>query len=343
MKILCVCDFAIDQKMMSKIEELKRYDVEISYLYDERMKSPKVITEFVLQAEQHGADACEPYPQLIEAVSDVDILVTHVSPITSQIIEAAPKLKCVCILRGSHTSVNVEFCTKKGIKVIEAPGRNANGVADCTVGLMLAEMRNIARGHHCLMQGEWKKKFVNLLYTKDMKYCTIGIIGTGNIGQKVIKRLSGFECKVIAYDPYMSKESIEALGITAVSLKELLQTSDIVSIHLRLSDSTEGFIGKDEFALMKPTSYFINTARAGLVDEEALIEALRDRKIGGAALDVFNKEPLGTDSPYLSLDNVTITPHVAGTTVDSFANSVDIIMNALENMFLGKPIPGLVK
>lgn len=342
MKILCVCDFGIDQKVMSKMEELKKYNAEIFYLYDERLQSAKTITEFVLRAEQHGADACEPYQALVDSVRDVDILVTHISPVTTQIIEAADKLKYVCVLRGSHTNVNTELCTEKGVKVIEAPGRNANGVADCAVGLMLAEMRNIARGHHYLMQGDWKKKFVNLLYTRDMQRCTVGIIGTGFIGQKVIKRLSGFECKVIGYDPYMSKENIEKLGIAAVSLDELLESSDIISIHLRLSESTEGFIGRKQFERMKPTAYFINTARAGLVDEQALVEALRQRKIGGAALDVFSEEPLGKDSPYLSLDNVTITPHVAGTTMDSFSNAVEIVTHALSEMFLGNKIPGIV-
>lgn len=343
MKILCICDFAIDPKMMSQIEELKQYGAEVEYLTDERMQSPKTITEFVLRAEQHGADACEPYDKLIEAVKDVDILVTHVSPITTQVIEAAPNLKYVGVLRSSHTNVNTDLCAEKGIKVVEAPGRNADGVADCTVGLMIAEMRNIARGHQGLKQGEWRKKFVNQLYVRDMGRCTVGIIGTGSIGQKVAKRLSGFESRVIGYDPYMSKESIEALGIEAVSLEELLQQSDIVTIHLRLTETNKHFMGQAQFDMMKPTSYFINTARAGLVDEDALIHALQHNTIGGAALDVFSKEPLGDDSPYLTLDNVTIAPHVAGTTVDSFSNSVVIITRALNEMFNGRDIPGLVK
>lgn len=343
MKILCVCDFAIDKKLMSKIEVLKEHGAEINYIDDERMKSPKVITEFVLNAEKNGADACEPYPELIEAIADVDILVTHVSPITSDIINAGKNLKYICVLRSSHTNVNSKLCSEKGIKVIEAPGRNANGVADCTIGLMLAEMRNLSRGHHYLLQGEWKKKFSNLMYSKDMRCCKVGIIGTGSIGQKVIQRLKGFESEIIAYDPYMSEEQINSLGVKAMPLDEVLKQSDIISLHLRLSESTKGFMGREQFELMKPTAYFINTARAGLVDENVLIEMLQNKKIGGAGLDVFSKEPLGDNSPFLSLDNVTMSPHVGGTTIDSFSNSVEIITIALNEMFLGNDIPGIVK
>lgn len=126
MKALCVCDFAIDRKIMSQLEALKEHGVEIEYIVDERMLSPKTITQFVLRAEQEGADACEPWGELLDKVRDAEILVTHVSPITSQVIEAGTKLKYVCVLRSSHTNISMEACRKCGITVVEAPGRNAD-------------------------------------------------------------------------------------------------------------------------------------------------------------------------------------------------------------------------
>ena len=342
MKALCVCDFAIDRQVMSQLETLKKHGVEIESIVDERMLSPKTITQFVLRAEQEGVDACEPWGELLEKVRDAEILVTHVSPITSQVIEAGEKLKYVCVLRSSHTNVSVEACRSRGITVVEAPGRNADAVADCTVGLMLAEVRNIARGHRALMDGQWKKQFANVMYTRDLRRCTVGIIGVGIIGRKVIQRVQAFGSRIVVYDPYVPREVLAEQGLETVSLEELLETSDIVSIHLRLSEQTKHFLGEREFARMKKTAYFINTARAGLVDEPALIRALQEKQIGGAALDVFETEPLEADSPYLSLDNVTITPHVAGTSIDSFANSVEIMGEELEALLEGRPVPGVV-
>lgn len=342
MKILCVCDLAIEPVTMSKMEELEKYGATIEYLYDERMRSVKTITDYDLRAQQHGVDSCEPYPELLERVVDADILVTHMSPITSQVIEAGKNLKYIGILRSSHTNVHTDLCKEKGIHVIESPGRNADGVADFAVGMMISEMRNIARSHSTLLQGQWKKKFDNLAYCHDMRRCTVGIIGAGSIGRKVIKRLQGFECPIIVHDPFMSDDEVRSLGLEPVSLEELLQKSDIVSLHLRLSEKTENFIGEKEFSLMKNTAYFINSARADLVEEAALIKALQEKQIGGAALDVFNVEPLETDSPLLQLDNVTLTAHLAGSSCDSFVNSVEILESELECMFEGKPIPGFV-
>jgi D-3-phosphoglycerate dehydrogenase len=162
------------------------------------------------------------------------------------------------------------------------------------------------------------------------------------VGQKVIDRLKGFGPEIIVHDPFMTNEHLQSLGYTPVTIEELLNASDFVSIHLRLSDKTKNFIGEKELSMMKPTAYFINTARAGLVDEDALVSALQNKKIGGAALDVFTEEPLDKDNPLLKLDNVTLTPHVAGTSVDTFTTSVEIIKNALTEMFEDKPISGLV-
>lgn len=333
MKIVCVCDLAINPQVMAPLKELEKYGSEVIMFDDSQMQTPEAITEVMLKVEQDGADACPANPLLIEEVKDADVIVVHVSPINTAVLKTAKKLKYVSVLRSGIENINEYLCKASGVRIINAPGRSAHAVADCTLALILAETKNIARGHKGLMEGKWLNKFVNFDYLHDLRKCTAGIIGAGQIGQKVIDRLKGFDCKIIVHAPFMSNDDMIKKGYTFVTLDELLVQSDIVSIHLRLSDKTKKFIGKRELGLMKKTAYFINSARAGLVDEAALIEALKSHSIGGAALDVFSQEPLPADSPFLELDNITITPHLAGTSVDTFANSVDIIKDELTQLF----------
>jgi len=333
MKIVCVCDYPINNLVMAPMKELEKYGAEVIMFKDEQMQSPKAITEVARTCEANGADSTPANPDLVAACVDADMVVVHVSPVNSEVLKNAKQLKYVAVLRSGIENVNEEMCKEKGIKILNAAGRNANAVADHTVGMMLAEARNIGRGHMGLMQGKWRKDFLNTFYIHDFRNCTVGIIGCGQIGQKVIQRLKGFECNIIVHDPFMPKEAVEAMGYKAVSLEELLEQSDFVSIHLRLSEKTEKFLGKEQIALMKQTAYIINTARAGLIDQEALFYALDEGDIGGAAIDVFHDEPLPADYPFLTLDNVTLTPHVAGTTVDAFTNSVEIIFEELDKLF----------
>ncbi|MFZ5644912.1 MAG: 2-hydroxyacid dehydrogenase [Bacillota bacterium] len=333
MKIVCVCDYPINELVMAPIKELTKYGAEVVFLKDEQMQSPKNITEVVRICEAKGADASPANPALVEAGKDADIIVVHCSPVNTEVLQAARKLKCVAVLRSGTENVNEKLCQERGIKIINAPGRSAHAVADFTVGMMIAEARNIARGHMGLMQGKWRKDFVNSFYMHDLRKCTVGIIGAGQIGQKVIERLKGFGCSIIVHDPFVPEESVAKLGVPAVSLEDLLSQSDFVCLHLRLSEKTEKFIGKEQLDLMKQTAFLINTARSGLIDHDALFHALDDGDIGGAALDVFDVEPLPADFPFLQLENVTITPHTAGTSVDTFDNSVEIILDELTNLF----------
>lgn len=342
MKIVCVCDMAITPEVMSIMNTLEKYDAQVVILADSQMQTPKAITEVMIKVEQEGADASPANPDVIEACRDADVVVVHVTPINTAVLEQAKNLKYVALMRSGAENVNIEMCKERGIHVINAPGRSAHAVADCTLGLMLAEAKNIARGHKALMDGKWIKQFANFDYTHDLRKCTMGIVGAGDIGRKVIDRLKGFGANIIVHDPYMPDEALVAMGLTPVGKDELLAQADFVSAHLRLSETTEKFFGAHEFELMKETAYFINTARAGLVDEAALIDALQNKRIGGAALDVFNDEPLGDDSPFLKLDNVTITPHLAGTSTDTFANSVEIIREDLVNLFEGNKVAGLI-
>lgn len=185
------------------------------------------------------------------------------------------------------------------------------------------------------MQGKWVKMFPNIMMNRDMCRCTVGIIGVGKIGTMVAARLKGFGCRILGCDIFLSPEEIEKRGCEPVSKEELLRQSDFITIHMRHEAGQPALIGETELALMKKNAILVNCARAGLVDTAALIEALRTHRIGGAAIDVFDEEPLGADSPLLTLDNVTLTPHIAGTTVDAFANSVEILLRQFSRLLAG--------
>lgn len=280
--------------------------------------SHEALQHINLMVELGGSEAYEVPQYILDAVCDADVIITQFCPITKAVINACPNLKIIGILRAGYENINVDYATEQGIVVYNTPGRNANAVADFTVGLLLTESRNIAKSHSNLKEGLWVRDYANEATVPDMPYKTVGLVGFGEIGRKVAQRLHGFEMNIITYDPYVNDLPDY---VTQVSLEELFRQSHFVSLHMRLTKETERMINKDTLSLMREDAYLINTARSGLVDEEALYEALSTKKIIGAALDVFDKEPPGKDYPLVTLDNITITPHLAGGTIDAFTNS----------------------
>lgn len=279
-----------------------------------------------LLVETKGSEAYEPEDYILEALKDTDIVITQFCPITKRVIDACPNLKAIGVLRGGYENVNVEYAASKGIKVFHTPGRNSNAVADFTVGLLLCECRNIARAHENLKKGDWVRDYANADFVPDLYKKTVGLVGLGEIGRKVAKRLAGFDMNILAYDPYVETSDCATL----VDLPTLFAQSDFISLHARLTKDTEHLVNKELLSLMKPTAVLINSARSGLVDEEALYDILKDHKIAGAALDVFDEEPPGADYPLVTLDNVTITPHIAGGTKDAFRNSPILLAEEME-------------
>jgi D-3-phosphoglycerate dehydrogenase len=233
-------------------------------------------------------------------------------------LEAAANVKLIGVLRSGVENIDLEFATKRGICVFNTPGRNARAVAECTIGLILTEIRNLARAHAELKHGVWTRDFPNRNDIPELLDKTVGLVGYGAIGKLVAKFLDAFGAKIVAHDPFLQ----ESDGIAKpVDLETLMRTSDVVSLHARYSASTHHLISHSLLETMKPTAILVNTARAGLVDEKALIDILATKKIMGAALDVFEDEPIPVGSPFLALDNVTIAPHLAGSTADAFRNS----------------------
>ncbi len=272
-----------------------------------------------LIVEQQGANAIPLPAELVEDIAEYDMLVVQFAPVGKDLIAKAKKLKYIGVLRAGTENVDHDAAKAAGIEVIATPGRNARAVAEFTVGMILSEIRNISRANAAMKQGIFRKDFPNSACIPEMLGKKVGLIGLGHIGILVAKFLSSFDCQIIVFDPYLDKAPEGIIKVD--TLDQLLAESDIVSMHMRLTDKTKHMIGAREIALMKPTAYLINTARSGLIDENAMVKALQEKKIMGAAIDVFENEPLPADSPIPALDNITITTHMAGSTRDAFGNT----------------------
>lgn len=340
MKIVCVCDYFVDKELQEKYKELEQYGAEVDIVENpDLVDSKDACMEIMFQTEKKGAESVACNPQVINAMKNADIAIVHITPVNKAVIDQCPNLKMLGVMRGGVDSVNVEYLKEKGVTVVNAPTRSAHAVADFTVGMILSEVNNIAKSYHGIMEGHWIKEYANNDNVHDLRTRKVGIVGCGNIGREVIKRLQAFGCDIIVYDPFIDGNAIEAMGYHAVTKDELLEESDIISMHLRLSDETRGFFGEKEFKKMKKDCVLINTARAGLVDQEAMLEALREKRISGAAVDVFEEEPLPVENEYIKLDNITMTSHIAGTSCDTFQNSVDLIFEEAKRYLQGeKPI-----
>ena len=338
-KILCMADGGLTPDIFQRMKDLeKSFDCEVTIMVDESISTYTKTMDRMHECEYEGIKAAVTYPPLLEAVKDADILCVHMTSVNREVIEAGKNLKIVDCMRGGFENVDIKACTEHGIIMINSSWRSAPAVAGTTIGMMIAENKNIARSHLAIVQGGWRKQYKNQAYIRNMDRCTVGIIGFGYIGRQVVRRLKGFGCKILVYDPFLDPKVITDAGETFAPLDELLEKSDFVSLHIRLSEKTHHWFGAEQFAKMKPTAYFINLARSGIVDTAALIKALQDETIGGAALDVFDEEPLPADSPFRTLDNVTLLSHMAGTSGDTMACSIDIGFDDISRFLRGEPM-----
>lgn len=289
-----------------------------------------------LEVEKNGPEI-EVVPDVIlKHGKNANVLAGLFLPISSKVFDEMPNLKIVGVSRAGVENVNVKEATERGILVFNVMGRNAHAVSDFTVGMILSEFRNIARAHHAIKNGEWRKTFSNSDNIMELNGKNIGMVGFGHIGKLLARKLSGFDVNMLIYDPYVSKEDIEKQGYEKVELKDLLKRSDVVTLNARLTPENKHMIGAEQLSLMKETAILVNTGRAGLVDQDALIDTLKSNKIAGAALDVFPIEPIGPDSELLKLDNVTLTTHIAGTTSDALNNSPYLLMEDIQKFLKGE-------
>jgi D-3-phosphoglycerate dehydrogenase len=249
--------------------------------------------------------------ELIRRVRDAAAVLSlrAYSRFTKRVLDECPSLRMISIWGTGTDNVDLDACRERGITVTNTPGVNANSVAEHTLALMLAVTRQIPAMDRGVRAGQWPRALLVQLEGK-----TLGIIGLGAIGRRVATLATAFGMRVVATTWGPDDGRAASVGARHVALETLLHESDIVSVHLRLNTETNGIINRERLALMKPSSFLINTARGALVDRDALVDTLRERRIAGAGLDVFHDEPIRADDPLLSLENVVLTPHNAGTT-----------------------------
>jgi D-3-phosphoglycerate dehydrogenase len=255
--------------------------------------------------------------EVVAHMDGAEIAVTHLAPFSAGVIERLPHLKLIAVSRGGPVNIDMAAARKRKIRVVNTPGRNASAVAEFAIGAILAETRLITRGHESLRRGEWRGDLYRADLTgEELSEMTVGVIGYGHIGTKVVRILKAFGCRILVCDPYVQLSADDLRdGVVQVSLDRLLRESDVVTLHARVTEETRGFIGKDQFEQMKLGAYFVNTARGPMVDYDALTEALKTRHLRGAALETFAVEPAPPNLELLQLDNVTLTPHIAGASV----------------------------
>jgi D-3-phosphoglycerate dehydrogenase len=264
--------------------------------------------------------------ELKAIIGDYDALVVRSQTrVFDNIIDAGAKLKVIGRAGVGIDNVDVEAATKKGIVVVNAPTANTVSAAEHTIALMLALARNIPDANTQLKSGVWQR---GKLVGTELRNKMLGVIGLGNVGSEVAKRAQAFEMRVVAYDPFISPRYAHNLKVDLVSLEQLLEEADFITLHAPLTPATKKLIGPAELAKLKPTARIINCARGGLVDEEAIAKAVKEGKIAGAAFDVFKNEPV-TESPLFKEDRIIVTPHLAASTVEAQTSAAKDIAEQL--------------
>ena len=284
--------------------------------------------------------------ELAEKTKDADIIITSYDDITRKVIEGAPNLKLIACTRATPVNVDMAAAKERGIPVLYTPGRNSDSTAEMTIGLMLSIARKIPMAHKETKEGLkadviWDMKMdapYMVFKGTQLKGKSLGILGYGSIGKRVGRIARAFGMQLLIYDPYQGEVDIEEIGIRKVNtLAELMRESDFVTCHMKVTPETTGIVSREMISLMKPTAYFINASRGAILDEQALIDALREKRIAGAAFDVYASEPIASNHPYVTeLDNVVITPHIAGATDDVLVNHTKQIVADIRRFLNGE-------
>jgi D-3-phosphoglycerate dehydrogenase len=273
----------------------------------------------------------------VKLIKDADAaIVSATDKVNAKVIAGANNLKIIAARGVGYQGVDLEAATQRGVFVTNTPGANAEAVADLTMGFVIALARYILIIDRKMRQGDWYR-----IRTRDVYGQTLGLIGLGDVGKKVVQRAAGFDMKMITYDIVQDLDFAEKFGVRYVPLEEVLRSSDFISIHVPLNESTRDLIGREELSMMKETAFLINTARGGIVNEEALYEALKERRIAGAACDVFAEEPT-QNLKLLALDNMISTAHMAAYSDNSWSAMAEIVVDNVIATLKGEIPPNVV-
>ncbi|MCQ2737140.1 MAG: phosphoglycerate dehydrogenase [archaeon] len=272
--------------------------------------------------------------ELLETIGEYDgIIVRSRTKLPAEVIAKADNLKIIGRAGVGVDNIDVNAATEKGIMVVNAPESTSITVAEHTMGLILSAVRKIAVADKSTKEDKWeKKRFMGM----ELKDKTLGVIGMGRIGSQVVNRCKAFQMDAIAYDPYLPAEVAKQMGVELLDSKEeLLKRADIITIHVPLTPETKHSISTKEFEMMKDTAFIFNCARGGIIDEDALYDALKEGKIGGAGLDVYENEGKETNNKLYELDNIVCTPHIAASTKEAQRDAAIIVADELIELFKG--------
>ncbi|GAA2466294.1 hypothetical protein GCM10010405_58580 [Streptomyces macrosporus] len=276
---------------------------------------------------------------LLDAVVDADaLLIRSATKVDAEVLAAAGRLRIVARAGVGLDNVDVAAATDAGVLVVNAPTSNIVSAAEMAVGLLLATARNIAPANSALKDGEWaRSRYAGV----ELAGKTVGVVGLGRIGALVAERLAAFRMKVVAYDPYVKPERATELGVELLDLDSLLETSDFVTVHLPKTPETIGLIGEEALRKVKPSVRIVNAARGGIVDETALALALKEGRVAGAGIDVFEFEPT-VESPLFDFESVVVTPHLGASTSEAQEKAGVSVATSVRLAFAGEPVPDAV-
>lgn len=310
--------------MYDGVSSVLDHDVELRTIEWNGDFNAEAFRDLTMDMESRGPNDYDP-EGLIEAVEDVEILVVHKAPVGHALFEAGDDLEIVAAARGGTDNIDLEAAADHDVTVLHAPGRNSDAVSDYAVAFGLTVHRRIPYFTRTTDEGQWKLEFDPSGLPRDVGSLTVGIVGFGSIGRQVATRYAGFGPEIVAHDPYVDDDVIRSYGAEPISLESMLESADIVTLHVRLSEETKDLIGADAFDRLSEDALLVNTARGGLVDEDAMVAALRNDEIGGVALDVFKEEPLPMGHPLIELENAYLSPHTAGSTQDAVKSGSRIV------------------
>jgi D-3-phosphoglycerate dehydrogenase len=276
---------------------------------------------------------------VVDFVGDAEILVTHLAPVSRRMLERLPRLKMIAASRGGPVNIDMKAARERDILVVNTPGRNSSAVAEFTIGAILAETRKIRVGHEALRRGEWRGDLYRAdIVGRELNEMTVGVIGYGNIGTKVVRLLRAFRARILVHDPYVQLSVDDAAaGVKLANFETLLRESDVVSMPARVTEETTQMMDAEAFGRMKPGALFVNTARGPLCDYDALYRVLSDGTLGSAMLETFAVEPAPPDWPLLQLPNVTLTPHIAGASLRTVAYAAEQAAEEVRRFIKGEP------
>jgi D-3-phosphoglycerate dehydrogenase / 2-oxoglutarate reductase len=291
-----------------------------------------------------GMDGLKEYmgsaDEVVALSEGAEIVVTHLAPYSRGIMDRLPKLKLIAVSRGGPVNIDMKAARERGIKVVNTPGRNASAVAEFTIGAILAETRNITKGHDALRKGEYRGDLYRADVTgRELSEMTVGLIGYGEVGRRVVKLLKAFGCRIIVSDPYVQLSADDLKdGVIQCDFDRLLNEADVVSLHPRVTAETTGMMSAAALRKMKKDATLVNTARGPLLDYDALYEVMQSGHLRGAMLETFSIEPVPPNWPLLQLPNVTLTPHIAGASVRTVTYAAGLAAEEVRRFLAGEPL-----